>query len=81
MTLSSVTKGKDRLMRFAMGIISVCMLTVMALYLIDMFDSVNIINLHEVIPLRIFGVIWAIIGLVIIVPMYNFLEKREKDDG
>lgn len=67
-------------MRIAMGIISACLLAVMAIYLLDMRDDISVVNLHQHIPLGLFGLAWAIIGLAIVMPMYNALEKRRKDD-
>ncbi len=66
-------------MRIATGILSFFFLAIMAVYLLDMLESVDLINFHEIVPLSLFGVLWGALGIAIILPMHNAWQEKEKD--
>lgn len=55
------------------------MLIVFAVYILDISEAVDVINLHETVSFLKFGLVWTIIALITVVPMHNAAKRNSED--
>ena len=55
------------------------MLLVFAAYILDIREAVDLINLHETVSFLKFGLVWSIVALITVVPLYNAWKRNSED--
>ena len=68
------------MLRFLTSVWASFLLLVFALYVIDISEAVSLINLHKTVPFLNFGLVWTIVVLITVLPMYNASKRNSKTD-
>ena len=63
-----------------MRFLAFILLLIFLLYIIDLSDIITILDFHETVPFLQFGILWTILGFILLSPLIS-KELSNRDDA